>query len=103
SHSLVLGAPQSEQAVGIMGCHPVAQKPCRDRDDAFAAIDAVQPHRSQPRAISGLPDLVLKPSYDPRPFAGLGENGVLNLIAPSCFRHPRSPLSTCMLCRISKE
>ncbi len=60
----VFAPPQRPQAIGVMGDHPVAQKPCRHRHGHHAVALAAHTHRFQPASIGGFADLGAQQSAD---------------------------------------
>ena len=63
----ILGIPERADAVGVMRCNPIAQKPRRDRDFDAARLDPLQCHVAQPAAIGGIAKLApqLRPNACP--------------------------------------
>ena len=88
----VLAAPQGQKTVGVVGRHPVAQKPRRRRDHRLALADPLDLQRLEPGAVGSIAKLVPEAAQHPGPLADSRAHGMIALIAANWFSRHSVPL-----------
>src|ERR1700730_15612502 len=89
---LILGSPQREKPICVMGRHPVAQKPCGGRDDSLSTVDLLQLHRLQPLAEGVLATFRPQLTENPNPLRLACCRRVGCTFLLNCLRHPSTPI-----------
>src|SRR6478672_9929635 len=89
-YCLILGSPQREKPICVMGRHPVAQKPCGCRDDSLSTVNLLQVHRLQPVAKGVLANFRPELTENPNPLR-LACCRRVGRILLNCLRHPPPP------------
>ncbi len=96
-HLGVLGAPQSQQAIGIMGGDPVAQKSRLHGQYRLARLDPLDRDVLQPGAVRGFPDFLLELPQNAPPLGRSGRNGRADTVTVSCFPRHCFPLCNAVI------
>lgn len=90
-HQVVFHPPKRQQAIGVVGGYPIAQKTRRRSDCCLAVIDALQVDRLKPITECLVADLNLKVRDYPRPFALPCADHAVAIPLPTCFSHHSIP------------
>ena len=87
---LVLGPPQREKPIRIMGRHPVPQKTRGRSDNSLSAVDVLQVHRLHPVAEGILANFRPELTENANPLR-LARCHRVGRIFFNCLRHPSTP------------